>query len=121
MTGQESVMAVLKQLFVDRRGAAVAEYGLVAAVVGVAIAVASSIVDKPLPSHAIFLGELGLGGEVRPVSQAERRLAEAAKLGMTTAYLSERAVPRRIPGDIEVIGVRTISDVLSRTLGKSSE
>ena len=37
------------------------------------------------------------------------------------AYLSERAVPRRIPGDIEVVGVRTISDVLTRTLGASRE
>jgi DNA repair protein RadA/Sms len=87
----------------------------------VAVAVASSVVDRALPAHAIFLGELGLGGEVRPVSQAERRLAEAAKLGMTSAYLSERAIPRRVPSDIEVIGVRSISEVLARTLGKSRE
>jgi DNA repair protein RadA/Sms len=86
----------------------------------VTVALASSVVDKPLPSHAVFLGELGLGGEVRPVSQAERRLAEAAKLGMTTAFLSERSLPRRIPADIRVIGVRTLSDVLNRTLGRDS-
>lgn len=84
-------------------------------------ALASSVVDRPLPSRAIFLGELGLGGEVRPVSQAERRLAEAAKLGMTQAFLSDRAVPRRVPDDMEVIGVRTISDVLSRTVGRAAE
>jgi len=83
-------------------------------------ALASSVVDKPLPPHAIFLGELGLGGEVRPVSQAERRLAEAAKLGMTQAFLSDRAIPRRIPGDIQVIGVRTLQDVLQRTVGKTA-
>ena len=86
----------------------------------VVAALASSVVDKPLPAHAIFLGELGLGGEVRPVSQAERRLSEAAKLGMTHAFLSDRAIPRRIPGDIQVIGVRTLSDVLQRTVGKSA-
>ncbi len=84
-------------------------------------ALASSVVDKPLPPRAIFLGELGLGGEVRPVSQAERRLAEAAKLGMTHAFLSERAIPRRIPGDIQVIGVRTLQDVLQRTVGKNAD
>jgi len=84
-------------------------------------ALASSVVDKPLPSRAIFLGELGLGGEVRPVSQAERRLAEAAKLGMTQAFLSDRAIPRRVPGDIEVIGVRTLQDVLQRTVGKTND
>ncbi|HEY0930169.1 MAG TPA: DNA repair protein RadA [Gemmatimonas sp.] len=86
----------------------------------VVAALASSVVDRPLPSHAVFLGELGLGGEVRPVSQAERRLAEAAKLGMTTAYMSDRAIPRRIPGDITVIGVRTLNDVLQRTVGKDA-
>ena len=80
-------------------------------------ALASSVVDRPLPARAVFLGELGLGGEVRPVSQAERRLAEAAKLGMTLAFLSDRAVPRRIPNDMQVIGVRTLQDVLQRTVG----
>ncbi|MDQ6611643.1 MAG: DNA repair protein RadA [Gemmatimonadota bacterium] len=83
-------------------------------------AIASSVVDRALPARAIFLGELGLGGEVRPVSQAERRLAEAAKLGMTQAFLSDRALPRRVPDDMEVIGVRTISDVLSRTVGQAA-
>jgi len=83
-------------------------------------ALASSVVDRPLPARAVFLGELGLGGEVRPVSQAERRLAEAAKLGMTQAFLSDRAVPRRVPGDMQVIGVRTLQEVLQRTVGASA-
>jgi DNA repair protein RadA/Sms len=59
----------------------------------------------------IFLGEVGLGGEIRPVSQAERRLGEAAKMGMTKAYLAERGIPKRPTRGIEIIGVRTISDV----------
>ncbi len=87
----------------------------------VVAALASSVVDKPLPAHAIFLGELGLGGEVRPVSHVERRLSEASKLGMTHAFLSDRAIPRRITGDITVIGVRTLSDVLRRTIGAAAE
>lgn len=87
----------------------------------VVTAIASSVVDRPLPAQAVFLGELGLGGEVRPVSQVERRLAEAAKLGMTTAYLSDRALPRRAPGDITMIGVRTIADVLQRTMGQGAD
>jgi DNA repair protein RadA/Sms len=83
-------------------------------------ALASSVVDRPLPAQAIFLGELGLGGEVRPVSQVERRLAEAAKLGMTRAYLSDRAIPRRAPDHMELIGVRTLGDVLQRTVGRDA-
>ena len=57
---------------------------------------------------------------MRPVSQVERRLAEAAKLGMTRAYLSDRAIPRRVSGDITLIGVRTLGDVLQKTVGKDA-
>jgi DNA repair protein RadA/Sms len=79
----------------------------------VAAALASSVYDRPLPADAIFLGEVGLGGEIRPVSQSERRLAEAAKMGMTTAYLSERGVPRRGAQGIRTVGMRTVSDVFA--------
>ena len=77
----------------------------------VAASLASSVFDKPLPADAVFLGEVGLGGEIRPVSQSERRLAEAAKMGMTTAYMSERGVPRRTPAGIRAVGVRTVDDL----------
>lgn len=60
----------------------------------VAAAIASSVYDRPLPARSVFLGELGLGGEIRAVTQAERRLAEAAQLGMTAAYLGARGAPR---------------------------
>ena len=77
----------------------------------VAASLASSVYDRALPADAVFLGEVGLGGEIRPVSQSERRLAEAAKMGMTTAYLSERGVPRRAAAGIRAIGIRTVGDL----------
>ncbi|HUF25898.1 MAG TPA: DNA repair protein RadA [Gemmatimonadaceae bacterium] len=80
----------------------------------VAAALASSVYDRALPADAVFIGEVGLGGEVRPVSQAERRLAEAARMGLTTAYLSDRSVPRRAPKEIRADGVRTIGDLFDR-------
>ena len=80
----------------------------------VAAALASSVYDRALPPEAVFIGEVGLGGEIRPVSQAERRLGEAAKMGMTTAYLAERSVPRRLPQGIRAVGVRTIGDLFER-------
>jgi DNA repair protein RadA/Sms len=80
----------------------------------VAAALASSVYDRPLPADAIFLGEVGLGGEVRPISQTERRLAEAAKMGFTTAYLAERSVPNRGGRDIRATGVRAIGDLFER-------
>ena len=80
----------------------------------VATALASSVYDRPLPADAIFVGEVGLGGEVRTVSQADRRVAEAANMGMKRVYLAERGIPKRVSRDIEVIGVRTIQDLLRR-------
>src|SRR5204863_183856 len=80
----------------------------------VAVALASSVYDRALPHEAVFVGEVGLGGEIRPVSQAERRLAEAANMGMTTAYPAQRAGPRRIPKELRPIGVRTIADLFER-------
>ncbi len=81
----------------------------------VAAALASSVYDKPLPREAVFLGEVGLGGEIRAVSQVERRIAEAEKMGMTIAYVGERSVPKRTPKNIRVEGVRDIG-TLFRTL-----
>ena len=80
----------------------------------VAAALASSVYDRALPHEAVFVGEVGLGGEIRPVSQAERRLAEAANMGMTTAFLAERAVPKRVPKGLRPVGVRTITDLFER-------
>lgn len=80
----------------------------------VAAALASSVYDKPLPADAVFVGEVGLGGEVRTVSQVERRIAEAANLGMKRVYLAERGVPKKHSRDVELIGVRTIQDLMRR-------
>ncbi len=80
----------------------------------VAAALASSVYDRPLPHDAVFVGEVGLGGEIRPVSQAERRLAEAANMGMKTAYLAERAVPARVPAGLRAVGVRTIAELFEQ-------
>ncbi|MFI5229923.1 MAG: DNA repair protein RadA, partial [Gemmatimonadales bacterium] len=83
----------------------------------VAVALASSVYDRPLPADAIFIGEVGLGGEVRTVSQADRRVAEAANMGMRRVYLAERGLPKRPPKGVDLVGVRTIQDLLMRMLG----
>ena len=77
----------------------------------VASALASSVYDRPVANSAVFLGEVGLGGEIRPVSQAERRLGEAAKMGMTKAYMAERGIPKKSARGIEIVGIRTINEL----------
>ncbi|MDQ6831432.1 MAG: DNA repair protein RadA [Gemmatimonadota bacterium] len=80
----------------------------------VAVALASSVYDKAVPNDAVFLGELGLGGEIRPVTQAERRLGEAHRMGMTTAYLAERSAPRKVARSLNPVSVRTIGELFTR-------
>jgi DNA repair protein RadA/Sms len=53
----------------------------------VALAVASAVQDVPLPPRTVAIGEVGLAGELRPVGGVGRRLAEAARLGFTTALV----------------------------------
>ena len=80
----------------------------------VAVALASSVYDRSLPTDAAFIGELGLGGEIRTVSQADRRVAEAANMGIQRVYLTERGMPKRVPRGVELVGVRTIQDALRK-------
>jgi DNA repair protein RadA/Sms len=80
----------------------------------VVAALASSARDRVLPRDAVFIGELGLGGELRGVSQIERRLAEAARLGFRYAFLPARSKPERAPAGLELLAARDVGEVLER-------
>ena len=58
-----------------------------AADLAIALAISSAHLNRPLPPATLAIGELGLGGEVRPVPQLEARLHEAARLGVTHALV----------------------------------
>jgi DNA repair protein RadA/Sms len=83
----------------------------------VALALASSLKDVPLPPDLVVFGELGLTGEVRPVTFGEERIREAAKLGFRRALVPESNVPREKIEGIEIRGVARIEDALTRVLG----
>lgn len=65
----------------------------------VAAALISASRDQPTPPDSIFLGELGLGGEIRPIGNIERRLVEASRMGFSRVYASARST-------IDVAGIR---------------
>jgi DNA repair protein RadA/Sms len=78
-------------------------------------ALSSSFRDRPLPPRTLVLGEVGLAGEVRAVSQPEIRLAEAARLGFERAVLpSANARHADAPSGIELVGVATVAEALDR-------
>jgi DNA repair protein RadA/Sms len=63
----------------------------------VAAALLSSLYNRPAPADVIFLGEIGLGGEIRPSGAVERRIAEAVRLGFHRVFGSSRS-PVQVPG-----------------------
>jgi DNA repair protein RadA/Sms len=82
-----------------------------------ACALASALADEPLPEHTIAIGEIGLAGEVRKVPDMERRLVEAARLGVTTAIIPAghdlRGGTGRLPASMQVIEAPTLTYALA--------
>lgn len=84
-----------------------------AADLAVAVAIASSVRDRPVRADVVLIGEVGLNGELRAVGQMTARLREAAKLGFKGAI-----VPRRLrrsepwPEGIEIIEARSLREAL---------
>jgi DNA repair protein RadA/Sms len=83
----------------------------------VALALASSLADKPIPHSIVAFGELGLTGELRPVAYGEERLREAAKQGFATALIAKDNAPRVPIEGLEVVAVARIDAALSAVLG----
>ncbi|MBW6513639.1 MAG: DNA repair protein RadA [Candidatus Syntrophosphaera sp.] len=71
-------------------------------------AIVSSLKDKPLPEKAVFIGEVGLNGEVRPVSQLDSRINEAVKLGYERIFISGHA---KVKHRAKVVKLKDVKDL----------
>ncbi len=118
LTKREGIRLYEKDIFINViSGLKIAEP---AADLAIAVAVASSSWDVPVPADMAFVGEIGLSGELRAVSQTTTRVREAAKLGFRRIL-----VPRtfrqddELPGPVEIIPVRSISDALDIALPRN--
>ena len=81
---------------------------------GVLMAICSSHRDIPIDRKTVMVGEVGLGGEIRPVTHVDRRIQEAAKLGFTRAIFPEyNRKGLEIDTEIELVGVSDVYDSLS--------
>ena len=83
----------------------------------VVCAVLSSNFDFAIPSDVCFAGEVGLSGEIRPVSQTDRRISEAARLGFSRIFISSYSKTETPVRGIEVVRVADVP-ALVRTLFK---
>jgi DNA repair protein RadA/Sms len=79
----------------------------------VAIAIASAFADLCLPTSTVVIGEVGLAGDLRRVTGMDRRLAEAVRLGFTTALVPPGA---KVPKGLKTLEVSTIGDALKALL-----
>jgi DNA repair protein RadA/Sms len=85
-----------------------------AADLGMVVAVASSHLDKSVEPQTLLLGEVGLAGEVRGITQPEMRVREAAKLGFSRCLLPAGNLKQVKVKGMELIGVRSVEEALER-------
>jgi DNA repair protein RadA/Sms len=101
-----------------------------AADLAVAAALVSALLREPVPPDTVVFGEIGLSGEIRPVSQAEARLKEAEKLGFVSALTPPRRLrakekaaptpglqPREIAHLRNLVGMFDKAQAVTRKLG----
>ncbi|MGE5177008.1 MAG: DNA repair protein RadA [Hyphomicrobiales bacterium] len=85
---------------------------------GLSLALASSFRDRPLPPDRLAVGEVGLGGELRPVPQLARRLAEARRLGFRSAVVPKRGLTADARADgLTLLPASTVAEAIERALG----
>lgn len=103
MQNQDSYVNIVGGIRIDETAADLA----------VACAIASSAQNTVIPSDMVILGEIGLTGEVRGVSQAERRVSEMKNLGFRRCILPySNAKEIKLPG-ISVIPVKSVGDAIA--------
>jgi DNA repair protein RadA/Sms len=88
-----------------------------AADLAIAAAIASSVKDAPVKAEAVLIGEIGLSGELRWVSQMPARLNEAVKLGFKTAIIPKRIRHgEKLPDGIQILEARSLREALQLAL-----
>jgi DNA repair protein RadA/Sms len=87
----------------------------------VAIAIASSLTNRPVHPNLVCFGEVGLSGEIRGVHRVEARLAEAKRLGFTLAIIPQVSATQldKIAG-MEIIGVNSLDKAIDAALQEFS-
>jgi DNA repair protein RadA/Sms len=83
-----------------------------AADLAAALAIVSSLTDRPIPGKLLAFGEVGLAGEVRPAPRGQDRLKEAAKLGFERAIVPKANAPKGRIAGLEVIPVERVDEAV---------
>jgi DNA repair protein RadA/Sms len=87
---------------------------------GIILAIASSIKNIPIPKGIITIGEVGLGGEVRPVYGVESRLKEAEKLGFKKSVIPKKNLNEH-DLNIDIIAISDVNEAVKITMGAGEQ
>lgn len=80
---------------------------------GILTAIASSFLDQSVPNHTAVFGEVGLTGEIRPISRLEMRVSETSKMGFQRCLIPFSNLKRmNQKTDIELIGIRDVQQAM---------
>jgi len=82
----------------------------------VLIALASSLAGRAVPAELVAFGEIGLTGEVRPVTYGDERLREAQAQGFRIAVVPQGNAPRKLPSGMRIVGASRVSAALEAAL-----
>ncbi|MGF1504557.1 MAG: S16 family serine protease [Anaerolineae bacterium] len=123
-------LLLLSAVLTRRAGVRLAEQDVFANVIGglridepaadlaIALAIASSVHDRPVPADMAVVGGIGLSGELRSVGQLAARMNEARKLGFRRVMIPKmvRRHSEPMPEGIDLIAVRSIDEAIDRAL-----
>ena len=87
-----------------------------AADLAIALAITSSLRDQEIDPDLVAVGEIGLSGEVRSVSQLERRLSEATRQGFTRCLIPKASLDKLPPQNIDILAAESLREALHRAL-----
>lgn len=79
----------------------------------ICVAIISSYLNKTIGQEKVYIGEIGLSGEIRPTLNIDKRLKEVHKLGIKTVIISKTSKYSKAPKSLKIIEISNIKDILS--------
>lgn len=88
---------------------------------GIIMSIASSVYKQPIPDKTVFVGEVGLTGEIKKVPQLEARIKEVDRMGFSTIYVPRGNLQKRIDTkQVNVVEVANLKEAIQKTFSSIS-
>lgn len=86
---------------------------------GIIMSIVSSFSERPIPNNYVFIGDVGLTGELKKVPSMEQRIRELDRMGFRKVYIAKGSFSRKVTFDhIQVVEKKTLQEVIRDVLGQ---